>query len=595
MAQTDFTIITDNEEEKRTFLLLRYVLIASAAYVFLFEGEGEPPALSVIFVAGALLSNVFLSRLSQKLFSQPLTVGIILCLDIGWISAGLWSRDGVGSDVFILYFFILFLAATVQNIILIVAASVLLTLVDLTVFVIPVAEGKSIWASASLIRMPFMFTAGLFYGYLSQRVRGAQQRAAAERQIAEKRIHALHELNVAITSTLELQRVLDILLEKIDIVLPHSAARVRLFNKDSGMLEVAASRNFEETEWKQNWKGGPGPADQVYAAKTPLAIPDVQTDPRIADPDFFRRQGLVSYLGIPLAAKDETLGVLSFCTKEKHQFGSDEVEFLQTLAGEAAVAISNSQLYERVKNLADELAASNRVKDEFLSIMSHELRTPISLIMGYTAMLTDGAFGETNPDQKSTLAKLANFSQDLLTMVNSMLYMTAVETQLVKAEKRVAFLGDLLDQLRSSYELRLSKELILHWDYDSNLPHLTTDSDKLKMILQNLINNAIKFTEKGDVTISARYIPEANAVKFTVADTGIGIPRESLPLIFERFQQLDSSHSRSYEGIGLGLHVVKRFTEILGGTVEVKSEPGRGSKFTVTLGVEPPIHGLSPM
>lgn len=595
MAQTDFTIITHNEEEKRTFLLLRYVLIASAAYVFLFEGEGEAPAISGILVACALLSNVLLSHLPQKLFSRSLTVGIILCLDIGWISAGLWSKGSFGNDVFILYFLILFLAATVQNIILIVAASVLLTLVDLTVFVIPVAEGKSIWASGSLIRMPFMFTAGLFYGYLSERVRRAQQRAVIERQIAEKRIHALHELNVAITSTLELQRVLDILLEKIDIVLPYSAARVRLLNKDSEMLEVAASRNLKETEWQQYWKGGAVPADQVYAAKTPLVIADLQTDPQITDPDFFRRQGLVSYLGIPLAARDETLGVLSFYTKEKHQFSGDEVEFLQTLAGEAAVAIANSQLYERVKNLADELAASNRVKDEFLSIMSHELRTPISLIMGYTTMLTDGAFGETNPDQKSTLAKLVNFSQDLLTMVNSMLYITAVETQLVKAEKRVAFLTDLLDQLRSSYEFRLSKELILHWDYDSNLPHLTTDVEKLKMILQNLINNAIKFTDKGDVTISARYIPEANAVKFTVADTGIGIPRESLPLIFERFQQLDSSDSRSYEGIGLGLHVVKRFTEILGGTVEVESEPGRGSKFTVTLGVEPPIHGVPPI
>ena len=169
---------------------------------------------------------------------------------------------------------------------------------------------------------------------------------------------------------------------------------------------------------------------------------------RIADPDFLRRQGLVSYLGLPLTGKDETLGVLSFYTKEKHQFSGGEVEFFQTLAGEAAVAISNSQLYERVKNLADELAASNRVKDEFLSIMSHELRTPISLIMGYTAMLADGAFGETNPDQKNTLAKLTNFAQDLLTMVNSMLYITAVETQLVKAEKRVAFVGYLLDQLR---------------------------------------------------------------------------------------------------------------------------------------------------
>ena len=149
----------------------------------------------------------------------------------------------------------------------------------------------------------------------------------------------------------------------------------------------------------------------------------------------------------------------------------------------------------------------------------------------------------------------------------------------------------------------MNKALTLNWDYLPDLPIMRTDSEKLKCILQNLINNAIKFTEEGHVTVSARIKPgrwqqatgkkqQAEAeeqrmfVEFRVADTGIGIPQESLPNIFEMFRQVDGSVTRAYGGVGLGLYIVKRFTEILGGKVEVESEPGKGSTFHVTLPFE---------
>ncbi|HEV8342361.1 MAG TPA: ATP-binding protein [Candidatus Binatia bacterium] len=115
-----------------------------------------------------------------------------------------------------------------------------------------------------------------------------------------------------------------------------------------------------------------------------------------------------------------------------------------------------------------------------------------------------------------------------------------------------------------------------------------TDYAKLKHILQNIINNALKFTEKGHVTVSARYLPEANALEFKVADTGVGIPKEMLPVIFEMFRQVDGSETRSYGGVGMGLYIAKKFTELLGGRIDVETEPGRGSTFTVTI---PSVNG----
>jgi len=132
----------------------------------------------------------------------------------------------------------------------------------------------------------------------------------------------------------------------------------------------------------------------------------------------------------------------------------------------------------------------------------------------------------------------------------------------------------------------LEKELTLTWDYPLDLPLVKTDGEKLKHILQNLINNAIKYTDRGAVKISTQCLPGAKVVKFQVADTGIGIPKDEMPFIFEMFRQVEGSQARSSGGVGLGLHIVKKFTELIGGEIEVESEPGKGSIFTVTMPCE---------
>ncbi len=132
-----------------------------------------------------------------------------------------------------------------------------------------------------------------------------------------------------------------------------------------------------------------------------------------------------------------------------------------------------------------------------------------------------------------------------------------------------------------------AKELTIHRNYGDDLPVITSDREKLTYILQNLISNAIKFTDKSSVSISALQIPESGEMEFKVADTRTGISKDPLPVIFDMFRQIDNSETRPYRGVGLGLFIVKKFTEMLGGKIEVESKPGTGSVFTIKLPCEP--------
>jgi signal transduction histidine kinase len=277
----------------------------------------------------------------------------------------------------------------------------------------------------------------------------------------------------------------------------------------------------------------------------------------------------------------------------------DEIEWLgeefNKMAGE--LKVSYATLEQKVKDKTSELETANqeleqanlslvnanKAKDEFLSVMSHELRTPLNVVMGYTGMIKEGILGTVNPEQEKALEKVIGRSSDLLIMISQILQATSIEAGKVSVEKQEIEVKNFLDNLRSNYEVPLKKEITFNWDYAVDSVVVRTDGAKLKHILQNLINNALKFTQKGSVSVSARYVPETQTVQFQVADTGIGIPQEMLPLIFEIFQQVDSSETRNYGGVGIGLYIVKKYTALLGGQIEATSDFGKGSIFTLTL------------
>jgi signal transduction histidine kinase/DNA-binding response OmpR family regulator len=418
---------------------------------------------------------------------------------------------------------------------------------------------------------------------LARSIRYAIERKHAEEEIQRslRRLKALQEIERAM-STLDLHTVLDVLLKKIDSLVPHSATTVRLYNKSTGLLEPIACHNVSEEEWKSEvWRGGRGETNFVFQTRSAWMTPNVQNDARLRDPEFFRRNGLVSYLGLPLIAKDETLGVLSFYTKEEHKFTDQEVEFLSTLADQAAIAIHNSQLFEEVRSSRDAMEQANKIKEEFLSVMSHELRTPLNAILGYTEMVRDGMQGPVNAQQQRCLEKVLARTQELLTMINGILQVTSMEAPR-NTHIQPLNLSNFFDDLRSTYEFPSDRQVKLHWDY-RDLPVFETDAEKLRHILQNLINNAIKFTPRGHVAVTVRYVRERHRMEFKVCDTGIGIPPDKLPIIFEKFRQVDSSETRLYGGVGLGLYIVKQYVETLGGKIDVQSTPDVGSAFTVTL------------
>jgi len=561
---------TDNAAS--IFLLLRYLLIIAASYLFLFGAQSSASVLAGVMIAMALLSNVIVSQFSEHRLMRPLSLAIILSFDIVWITFGLWYEGIFGGNMVVLYYLILFLAAVGQSLFLMIGASVALSAFDLCLFILSGGDWATVWTTQSLIRIPFMFIAALFYGYLMEKV-------GKEKKIGEERIQALREIEMAITSSLDLRAVLDVVLEKINVFLPYAVVTVTLVNKKTGELEPMACRNLDEAEWKEVIARRirlDKISERDHAA---VIILNAQTDPRSQQSEFLRKNGLVSYLRVPLAAKNQVSGFLTFFTREEHVFNPEEVEFLTTFASQAAIAIDHSQLYE-------EMSRSNKIKDEFLNVMSHELRTPINVVIGYAQLLNDGTLGVTNSQQAAAIDTIAARSKDLLNMINSLLYATSLEGNGASLSAAEVSLKDLVLELETDYQAQSTKDLSLIWNYAAELPNIETDGAKLKWILQSIINNAIKFTEKGAVTTSVRYFPNDKKVQFAVADTGIGISPEETPHIFERFYQVDSSQSRSFEGVGLGLYIVTEFTALLGGKIAVESELAKGSTFTLTIPTE---------
>ncbi len=247
------------------------------------------------------------------------------------------------------------------------------------------------------------------------------------------------------------------------------------------------------------------------------------------------------------------------------------------------------------------MESANKVKDEFLSVMSHELRTPLSITMGYVGMMKEGLLGEITPEQEEALQKVLNQSADQLRMVNDIMETTYLESRTVAIERQLVNVSDLFRHLKSDLEATHEKNQAAPlWNYPSEPLPVVTDSRKLRQIVQNLISNALKFTDHGKATVSVKTVSRSpnlplfdderdeqkdsdQWLEIKVRDTGRGIPADKLDAIFEKFYQLDTFETRLYGGLGLGLYITKQFTELLDGKIAVESEISEGSTFTVTI------------
>ncbi len=291
--------------------------------------------------------------------------------------------------------------------------------------------------------------------------------------------------------------------------------------------------------------------------------------------------GTGAALFVALRHGPEMIGVLSAsCRAAAAHFTPQQERIARGIGQLASMALANARLVE-------ELDRANRIKADFVATMSHELRTPLNVIIGYHDLLIGGDFGALESDQLDVLQRADKSARELLQLITATLDLSRLEAGRLPVEQRDLTLGNLIDEIAGEARIAWAKPgIAFNWHVPTDLPRVRTDPLKLKVVLKNLVANAVKFTEQGSVTVGARAC--AAGVEISVADTGVGIAPETLPIIFEPFRQGDAPQRRPYGGVGLGLYVVRRLADVLGATITVESAVGSGSTFRVRLPAQPP-------
>lgn len=398
-------------------------------------------------------------------------------------------------------------------------------------------------------------------------------RDISERIRSEKELKALHDINLAITSTLDLQAVLTILLEKIEVQLPYAASHIRLIDKATGKLEPVTCRNIDEAQWKA---GGTGFQHSIHRtivqSKRPLVIPNLQSDERNWRQQFYREQGLVSYLGMPLIVRDEAIGVLSLLTKEMHHFTQREIRFAETLAKQAGIAIYNSQLYEESKKLTDELAGSEEqihalanglihARDEEAKRIAHALHDESGqlLAMVYIALdeMTKG-FSVTDKERVQTIKGLLDDVEERLrdlshelhpAMLDHLGLLPSVEYLATQISKRTG----LQINVSAGLNERLSPLLEL----------------ALFRVVQEAFNNVVRHARAK--TVNVRIMQDEVLIQCAIQDDGVG------------FNPVAAWWRQKHKGQGLGLAGMRERIEGIGGIFQILSAPGDGTKLFISV------------
>ncbi|MDW7990667.1 MAG: GAF domain-containing protein, partial [Anaerolineae bacterium] len=301
-----------------------------------------------------------------------------------------------------------------------------------------------------------------------------------------------------------------------------------------------------------------------------------------------REMGLLDIALAPLVLRGQPLGLLALARQPGHPpIDEGELEFLRIIAGNLSVAWENARLYQEALETAERLKEVDRLKSQFLANMSHELRTPLNSIIGFSRVILKGIDGPITEQQRQDLEAIYNSGQHLLGLINDILDISKIEAGKMELTFEPTDLKEIIRGVMSTaIALVKDKPIELQQSVPENLPTIIADSRRIRQVLLNLVSNAAKFTDEGFIRVEAR--TEGDYVVISVSDSGIGIPPEKLPKIFEAFTQVDSSPSRKYGGTGLGLTISKSFVELHGGKIWVESELGKGSTFTFALPIQGP-------
>ena len=404
-------------------------------------------------------------------------------------------------------------------------------------------------------------------------VRASDQKRE-EAEIAEALVHIGETVNAQLDQATLLERVSRLAIETVGC--DWSSTFVWDTRREAFRLAANAGWNPEvRTELAQL----EFPADSlpVIAALRPgevLEMPDVRTQ-SLVPLELARRMEASSSCSVPIARGDDIVAVLVNGWRTRTgPMSPKERRLALGIAHATTVAFENARL------IAD-LQSASRLKSEFVATMSHELRTPLNVITGYTDLLADGAFGPLAGGQLDTLVRIRGSALELLDLINATLDLGRLESGREDVAVGLVNVDALFSELGRELETMVVDGVVLRWRNELGVRPVPTDAVKLKTILKNLVGNALKFTPAGTVDVSAT---SANGLlTLEVRDSGIGIAASDLPVIFDMFRQADGSSTRRFGGVGLGLYIVKRLVDLLGGTIGVQSQRGLGSLFRVSI------------
>jgi len=317
----------------------------------------------------------------------------------------------------------------------------------------------------------------------------------------------------------------------------------------------------------------------------PVQIVDVQADPEYAFDEAQKMFAFRTVLAVPMLREGIPKGVIGLIKTEVEPFSDKQIALVETFADQAAIAIENVRLFDEIQDKSRQLQLASENKSQFVSSMSHELRTPLNAIIGLTEMMVKNATRFGTEKAQEPLQRVNRAGTHLLGLINQVLDLSKIEAGKLELNPQTVQLAPLIkDVIDTAGQLAEQNKNRLVVDAPENLGALTVDPMRLRQILLNLLSNACKFTKAGEVRLVARKVSNGSSfVEFAVSDTGIGMTPEQQAKLFEEFTQADATTAQNFGGTGLGLAITRKLARMMGGDVTVKSEPGKGSVFTVRL------------